>query len=153
MNNNSKGNTRQQPGRPISQPQQPMMPMQPMMPGQPRNPCWYPIAVPPWAPQPIQQPGVPTPTQPGIPVERPAIEIPARPGPPVMVDTRYLQGYLRENIGRYVRIDFLIGTNLLIDKAGELIDVGIDYVVLRETETDDHDICDLYSIKFVKIFY
>lgn len=189
VNNNSEGNIRLQPRRPISEPEQPIMPTEPMIPTQPMMPrqpmmsgqrrtmppCWYPpgtafnpIGVPPWAQQPAQQPRspvpipgqpqiptqprVPTPTQPGIPVERPAIEFPDRPGPPVMVDINYLQGYLRENIGRYVRIDFLIGTTMLIDKAGELIDVGIDYVILREAETDDHDVCDLYSIKFVKVF-
>lgn len=192
MNNNGEGNTKLQPRRPISEPdqpmmptepmmpRQPMMPTQPMMPGQRRSmpPCWYPpgtafnpIGVPPWAQQPVQQPWevtpmpgqpqiptqpqprVPTPTQPGIPVERPGVDFPGSEGPPVLVNPNFLQGYLIENIGRYVRIDFLIGTTMLIDKAGELIDVGIDYVVLRETETDDYDICDLYSIKFVKVFF
>ncbi|MTI46898.1 hypothetical protein [Sporosalibacterium faouarense] len=164
------------------QPRMPQVPQRPMQPYQPYNmpSGWYPpgtaynpIGVPPWANQPGQMPTTPmqpgqmptspaqprTPSVPGqpetpaAPGQIPVVDMPRQPGAPVMVDPNYLQGYLIKNIGRYVRIDFLIGTNTLIDRAGELLDVGIDFVVLRETETDDHDVCDLYSIKFVKIFY
>ncbi len=156
-----------EPMRPIRELHQPIMTGMPIMPNQPMKPMprnWYPpgtafnpIGVPPWA----YQPAIPAPSpcqpvmpnMPNSPINQPEVEIPIQPGPPVLKDTKYLQGYLRENIGRYVRIDFLIGTNTLIDKAGELIDVGIDYVILREAETDDYDIGDLYSIKFVKIFF
>ncbi|NBI05820.1 hypothetical protein [Senegalia massiliensis] len=70
---------------------------------------------------------------------------------PVFKDQEYLQGYLMNLIGEYVRIDFLIGTNTFLDKEGRLLDVGVDYVVLQEAETDDYIIGDLYSIKFVKV--
>lgn len=163
------GRNKNEPLRPITEPQQPRMPKMPMQPI--RVPYWYPpgtafnpIGVPPWAHQPAQMPMQPRiPSQPTIP-QQPTVpqqpqvpdgslvDFPRQPGPPVMVDARYLQGYLKENIGQYVRIDFLLGTNTLVDKAGYLVDVGIDFVVLREAETDDLDICDLYSIKFVKIF-
>ncbi len=71
---------------------------------------------------------------------------------PVM-NENYIQGYLQTIKGKYVKVDFLIGTNTFIDREGTLIDVGIDYIVLREPETDDLLLCDMYSIKFVKIFY
>ena len=70
---------------------------------------------------------------------------------PVLKDEEYMQGYLMNIIGEYVRIDFLIGTNTFIDKEGRLLDVGVDYVVLQEAESDDYVIGDLYSIKFVKV--
>ena len=75
------------------------------------------------------------------------------PGAPVQQDIRYTQGYLRTQIGRYVKIEFLIGTNMMIDREGVLKDVGIDYVILQEPETDDLVLCDIYSIKFVRFYY
>ncbi len=64
----------------------------------------------------------------------------------------YTQGYLRTNIGKKVKVEFLIGTNMLIDREGTLIDVGISYIIIRETETDDLLLCDIYSIKFVRFY-
>lgn len=74
-----------------------------------------------------------------------------RQGPPVF-DPGYVQGFLARNIGRRVRISFLIGTNSFVDKSGKILEVGINYVLLREAETDDQLMCDLYSIKFVNIY-
>lgn len=74
------------------------------------------------------------------------------PGAPVQKDISYTQGYLRSNMGKYVKIEFLIGTNMLIDREGIIVDVGISYVVLRESGTNDLLMCDIYSIKFVRIF-
>lgn len=75
------------------------------------------------------------------------------PGAPVQQDVNYTQGYLKTQIGRYVKVEFLIGTNMLIDREGTLVDVGISYIIIREAETDDLVLADIYSIKFVKIYY
>jgi len=74
------------------------------------------------------------------------------PGPPVQDDINYTQGYLKTKIGSYIKIEFLIGTNMLIDREGILEKVGISYVVIREAGTNDELMCDIYSIKFVRIF-
>jgi hypothetical protein len=71
---------------------------------------------------------------------------------PVM-DTQYTQGWLTTQIGKRVKIEFLIGTNMLIDREGTLVEVGISYVIINEVETDDLLLCDIYSIKFVRIYY
>ncbi|MCG8540414.1 MAG: hypothetical protein MJA82_10795 [Clostridia bacterium] len=71
---------------------------------------------------------------------------------PVQDDINYTQGYLRTKIGKYVKIEFLIGTNLFIDREGILEKVGISYVVIREAGTGNELMCDIYSIKFVEIF-
>lgn len=154
--NKDEGNSKTQAKRPITEPYEPVMQIQsrrlsPHM--YPPGTAFNPIGIPPWAQQPTvpSQPQMPMQPRPTLPTS--PIGFPRQEGPPVMTDPNYLQGYLIENIGRFVRIDFLIGTTTLIDKSGTLIDVGIDYVVLREAETDDLDICDLYSIKFVKIFF
>jgi hypothetical protein len=65
----------------------------------------------------------------------------------------YTQGYLKRHIGERVKVEFLIGTNMLIDREGTLVDVGASYIVIRETETDDLLLADMYSIKFVRFYY
>jgi len=71
---------------------------------------------------------------------------------PVM-DTDYTQGYLRTQIGKRVKVEFLIGTNMLVDREGTLVDVGISYIIINEVETDDLLLCDIYSIKFVRFYF
>ncbi|MDT8717245.1 hypothetical protein IAI10_11305 [Clostridium sp. 19966] len=61
----------------------------------------------------------------------------------------YTQGYLMTQIGKQVRIQFLLGENNFEDRRGQVLGVGIDYVLLRERGTNDVLMCDLYSIKFV----
>jgi len=73
------------------------------------------------------------------------------PGSPVQQDVNYTQGYLRTQIGKKVLISFLIGTNTYQDRTGILEAVGISYVILRE-EGNTKLLCDIYSIKFVRIF-
>ena len=74
------------------------------------------------------------------------------PTTPVL-DIEYTQGYLKTQIGKRVKVEFLIGTNMLIDREGTLVDVGISYIIINEVETDDLLLCDIYSIKFVRFYY
>lgn len=71
---------------------------------------------------------------------------------PVTVEsTLYTPGFLRTQIGRKVRVEFLLGTNLLTDRTGTLVAVGASYIILRMIDADDLIMCDIYSIKFVTI--
>lgn len=74
------------------------------------------------------------------------------PGSPVPKGIAYTQGWLRTQIGQTLRIEFLIGTNSLQDRRGTLLEVGIDYIIIRESDTDDQLLCDIYSIKFVTVY-
>lgn len=74
------------------------------------------------------------------------------PGPPVTTDIGYTQAYLKTQIGRKVRIEFLIGTNTLTDRIGTIVGVGISYILIRLEESDDIMLGDIYSIKFVTFF-
>ncbi len=126
----------------------------PMMPGYtPRPMYWSPYATPPLATAPISVP--PIGGEPGM-ESAPTTIVPPdfeyEPGAPVQTDINYTQGFLETKIGQYVKIEFLIGTNLLIDREGILTEVGISYIVLRESGTNDLLMCDMYSIKFVRIF-
>lgn len=76
-----------------------------------------------------------------------------QPAPVTTESLQYFNGFLRTQIGRKVRVDFLIGTNTLLDKAGTLLGVGANYILLQEEQTDDLIVCDYYSIKFVTVYY
>ena len=63
----------------------------------------------------------------------------------------YTPAFLREQIGKLMRVEFLIGTNNLVDRIGVLEDVGASYILLRSFENDSLVYCDIYSIKFITI--
>ncbi|MHB7979665.1 alginate lyase [Clostridium sporogenes] len=72
--------------------------------------------------------------------------------PSIQDDILYNQGFLKTQIGKRVKIEFLIGTNMLIDREGTLVGVGISYILINEVDTNDLIMADMYSIKFVRIF-
>lgn len=71
--------------------------------------------------------------------------------PEILTNPIYTPAFLREQIGKLMRIEFLIGTNNLVDRIGILDQVGASYIVLRTFESDSLIYCDIYSIKFITI--
>lgn len=71
--------------------------------------------------------------------------------PEILTNPIYTPAFLREQIGRLMRIEFLIGTNNLVDRIGILEDVGASYILLRSFENDSLVYCDIYAIKFITI--
>lgn len=67
-------------------------------------------------------------------------------------DVRFLLAWLKTQIGKEVRVEFLIGTNTLQDRAGTLIEVGESFIVIRETGQDSRLACDAKSIRFVRVY-
>ena len=63
-----------------------------------------------------------------------------------------IQQIMRDNIGEYMDVEFLIGTNGLTTRSGQLTNVGVSYIVLYDQTKDRYMICDLYSVKFVTIY-
>jgi hypothetical protein len=61
----------------------------------------------------------------------------------------YTQGYLKTLIGKLLRVEFLLGESNFQDRIGVLLEVGTDYIILREIETDDDLLCDAFTIKYV----
>lgn len=76
-----------------------------------------------------------------------------QPMPITTQSLQYINGFLRTQIGKKVTVDFLIGTNTLVDRTGTLLGVGANYILINEVETDDLLVCDFYSIKFVRVYY
>lgn len=86
---------------------------------------------------------------PGIPSLPPAMQQP----PETITNILFTPGYLKTQIGRKVRMEFLIGTNGMTDRIGTLVGVGTSYVLLRLEETDDIMLGDIYSIKFATFYH
>lgn len=71
--------------------------------------------------------------------------------PEILTNPIYTPAFLREQIGKLMRVEFLIGTNNLVDRIGILEDVGASYILLRSFENDSLVYCDIYAIKFITI--
>ena len=71
--------------------------------------------------------------------------------PEILTNSIYTPAFLREQIGRLMRVEFLIGTNNMVDRIGILEDVGASYILLRSLESDSLVYCDIYAIKFITI--
>ena len=71
--------------------------------------------------------------------------------PEILTNNIYTPAFLREQIGKLMRVEFLIGTNNLTDRIGVLEDVGASYILLRSVESNNLIYCDIYAIKFITI--
>lgn len=63
-----------------------------------------------------------------------------------------IQKILAENIGAYVVVEFLIGTDRIHRKQGFLYHVGTSYITLYDDENDNFILCDIFSVKFVYFY-
>lgn len=66
---------------------------------------------------------------------------------------QYLNGFLRTQIGKYVRVEQLIGSSTLEDRYGYLIGVGINYILLQELGTGNISAVDYFNIKYVYVYF
>ena len=72
-------------------------------------------------------------------------------GPPPATENGYIPNYLRRNIGKNIRAEFIVGTDQYTDRTGVLTEVGTNYFVIRDVNSRTDIMCDLYSVKFVTI--
>lgn len=63
-----------------------------------------------------------------------------------------IQKILAENIGNYVVVEFLIGTERMMRKQGYLYHVGTSYITLYDDENENFILCDIFSVKFVYFY-
>ena len=66
---------------------------------------------------------------------------------------QYLNGFLRTQIGKYMRVEQQVGSDSIEERYGYLIGVGINYILLQELGTGNVSTLDYYNIKFVYIYY
>ena len=62
------------------------------------------------------------------------------------------EAYLCQKIGSYLRVEFLFGENIHVEKTGVLKNVGKDFLVLTESGTDTEIVCSAKNIKFINIY-
>jgi hypothetical protein len=60
-----------------------------------------------------------------------------------------MQQILSENIGAYVVVEFLIGTQQMTVREGYIYNVGRSFLVLYNHDNQEYIICDIFSVKFV----
>ncbi len=63
-----------------------------------------------------------------------------------------LQAILARNVGQYVVVEFLLGTEQLTRKQGILFLVGRNYVTLYDEAVNNFLVCDLFAVKFVYFY-
>ncbi len=63
-----------------------------------------------------------------------------------------MQQILGDNLGQFVVVEFLIGTNNMTTKEGILYAVGRSYVTLFDERNQTYVVCDIFSVKFVTFF-
>lgn len=63
-----------------------------------------------------------------------------------------MQRILAQNVGNYVVVEFLIGTERLMRKQGILYFVGRSFVTLYDDLSRNFIVCDIFSIKFVYFY-
>lgn len=64
-----------------------------------------------------------------------------------------IQKVLANNIGEYVVMEFLVGSDTIVRKQGILYLVGTGYVVLFDDVIQNYIVCDIYSIKFTYFYF
>ncbi len=72
--------------------------------------------------------------------------------PESLTNPYFWPAYLKNFVGYWARLDFLIG-NQTQQVIGKLLDVGASYLVLEALEPDTLIMCDLFSLKFATIIY
>ena len=60
---------------------------------------------------------------------------------------QYMNGFLHTQIGRYMRVEQMIGSDSTEDRYGFLVGVGNNYVLLQDISNGNVAIVDLYTIK------
>ncbi len=63
-----------------------------------------------------------------------------------------MQAILAQNIGAYVVVEFLIGTQEIVRKQGMLYFVGRSFVTLYDEAVNNFIVCDIFSVKFVYFY-
>ncbi len=68
------------------------------------------------------------------------------------VDPESIQEIIALSVGRYVVVEFLVGTQNIVRREGILTAVGNSWLVLYDETAGTSVVCDMYSVKFVTYF-
>lgn len=72
------------------------------------------------------------------------------------IDSSDVQSYLnflRTQIGRYMRVEQLMGSSQVESRYGFLVGIGTNYIILQEITTGNIMVVDLFTIRLTYIYY
>lgn len=105
-------------------------------------------------------PGIPNPNPTPVLPENPQFQVPANPLLPPgyqeilsYENLQYMNGFLRTQIGKYLRVEQMINSTEIVDRYGYLVGVGLNYILLQQAGTGNISAIDYYSIKYVYVYY
>ena len=94
------------------------------------------------------------------PMDSPSVITPQDPMTPNGFDSsidldavQTLNGFLRTQIGRYMRIEQLVGSNTIQDRFGFLVGVGSNFIILQEITTGNIMVLDIFSVRLAYVYY
>lgn len=92
--------------------------------------------------------------------QTPSFSVPSSPlVPPEYEQTidydsvQYMNGFLRTQIGRAMRVEQMIGSDSTEDRYGFLVGVGNNYLLLQDITNGNVAIVDLYTVKYVYMYF
>ncbi len=93
-------------------------------------------------------------------MENPAVLLPQSPLSPQgyqeEIDNAALQsfnGFLRTQIGRYIRVEQLVTSERTEDRLGFLVGVGSNFIILQDITTGNILVIDIFSIRLTYVYY
>ena len=99
-------------------------------------------------------------TSPSGTIENPSVILPQNPLSPngyqEEIDNVALQsfnGFLRTQIGRYVRVEQLVTSDRTEDRLGFLVGVGSNFIILQDITTGNILVIDIFSIRLTYVYY
>lgn len=72
------------------------------------------------------------------------------------IDSQALQsfnGFLRTQIGRYMRVEQLVTSDRTEDRLGFLVGVGTNFIILQDITTGNIMVIDIFSIRLTYVYY
>lgn len=69
------------------------------------------------------------------------------------LQTEKLEDFLKTQSGKLATVEMLIGGSQSVNKIGEILTVGENYLLLRETQTGNILVCPLKNIEFIRLNY
>ena len=93
-------------------------------------------------------------------MENPSVMVPQSPLTPngyqEEIDSSALQsfnGFLRTQIGRYMRVEQLVSTDRTEERLGFLVGVGSNFIILQDISTGNIMVIDIFSIRLTYVYY
>lgn len=93
-------------------------------------------------------------------LENPSVILPQSPLSPngyqEEIDNTALQsfnGFLRTQIGRYMRVEQLVTSDRTEDRLGFLVGVGSNFIILQDITTGNILVIDIFSIRLTYVYY